>query len=208
LSTRCPVAPYDMTQFPAFHSAGDARRRLRRVFHIPLRSTIFLAIIFALSASWDKAQAQTTPQTYEIGSTIRFDEKGNSAAYRRSGWSQQESDHVWTDTNSATLDLLIKGDVAGPLELHTVAEGLRHEPDLPSQEVQVYANGTQVGTWQVGAKSDYSVTLPPAVTATNKPLHIEFRIPHATSPKKLGLGDDLRTLGIALFELRLQPGKP
>lgn len=205
---RGPVAPYGMTQFPAFHSARDARIRFHRAFHIPVRLAILLATSCALIASGAKAQAQTTGQTYEIGTTIRFDEKGTSAAYRRSGWSQQEPDHVWTDTNSATLDLLIKGDVAGPLELHALAEGLRHEPDLPYQEVQVYANGTQVGTWQVGAKSDYSVTISSAIAATTKPLHIEFRIPHATSPKKLGLGDDLRTLGIALFELRLQAGKP
>jgi len=56
----------------------------------------------------------------------------------------------------------------------------------------------------VADMADFSARIPAEVTKKGGTLSIEFRVPNATSPKALGLGDDARILGIRVYSVELK----
>ena len=141
-----------------------------------------------------------------VGAVVKFD--AASERFRVGGWSKtEENSFAWTDGPSAKLALPLGGRV-GELMMTVRAYGLVHMPTLAAQQVEIFANGTKVGEWQVnGTPSDYSVSVPAESTARGDSLEIEFRIPTAISPHALGLSADGRLLGICCYSLSLAARK-
>jgi len=140
-----------------------------------------------------------------VGQRIEFKTGGNSEPYRVSGWSKTETEFTWTEGTAAKLALPISANPAG-LKLKLITGALIHEPDFPSQPVEVYANGQKVSEWQVGNAAEFVATVPGEITKAGGTLTLEFRTPKATSPKALGVNADTRILGICVRSLELTKG--
>ena len=80
---------------------------------------------------------------------------------------------------------------------------LIHEPELPFQPVEVYANGQKIVEWEVGNTAEFVATIPGEITKNGGALDIEFRTPKAVSPKTLGINADPRVLGICVRSVEL-----
>jgi hypothetical protein len=147
--------------------------------------------------------ASSTPGAV-VGTSIQFNTGGNSERYRVSGWSQTEKEWTWSEGKSAQLALPIPSD-PGTLTLVIKMGALVSRPAVPHQTVEVFANGQKIADWEVAADTaDFSARIPAEVTKSGGILNIEFRVPNATSPKALGLGDDSRILGIRVYSVELK----
>jgi hypothetical protein len=82
--------------------------------------------------------------------------------------------------------------------------GLIHPPDLPRQNVAVYANGEKIADWEVSEPADFTAPIPPALTTNTEDLNIELRIPDAASPQSLGVSYDGRLLGVRCYVIELR----
>jgi hypothetical protein len=135
-----------------------------------------------------------------IGKVIQFNSAGNSDRFRVSGWSPAESQFTWSEGTSAKVDLPIAKD-AGPLTLQITMAALIHPPTLPTQPVEINANGQKIADLQVGNAADFEATIPSELTRDGGTLHLELKTPKATSPKALGDSADPRVLGVAVYHL-------
>lgn len=137
--------------------------------------------------------------------TVRFKLGGGSEPYRLNGWSWTESDATWTTGAAAQLRLPAPKQT-GPLLLHLRAGGMVRPPDLPAQSAEVFANGQKIADWEVpGPAADYEATIPAEALNNADAITLEFRTPHAASPKQLGQSEDARVLGLRFYELTLSP---
>jgi hypothetical protein len=141
-----------------------------------------------------------------VGKRIAFGQGGNSERFRVSGWSDTEREFTWSQGTAARLELPIGSD-GGPWTLKLAMAGLIHEPDLPFQPVEVYANDKKIAEWQVGNTAEVAATIPEDVNKAGGKLSLEFRTPKATSPKALGQNQDSRVLGICVRWLELASSK-
>jgi hypothetical protein len=139
---------------------------------------------------------------YTLNTKVRFGTGGDGAAFISTGWSSPEPGHTWSDKNSATLVLDLPPS-STPLRLRMHLTGLKKAPELPFQPVELLANDAKVADWQVGDEAEYTTELPADLVRSGGPLRLEFRIPHATTPKQLGLANDERVLGVALHSLEI-----
>jgi hypothetical protein len=179
-----------------------------------LRSrTGWAATAVALLGLITQAACDSSPQTTSapesapatgdvVGRRIEFKAGAQSERYRVSGWSASEPNFTWSEGTSAKLALPISA-VAGGLTLKVNIAALNHPPQLPTQPVEVYANGQKVGEWQVGNVAEFTAAIPGDVTKDGGTLTLEFRTPKAASPKSLGVNADPRVLGICLTSLEL-----
>ncbi|HSH39652.1 MAG TPA: hypothetical protein VK993_12805 [Chthoniobacterales bacterium] len=137
-----------------------------------------------------------------VGTGIEFNANAGSEAYRTSGWSKPEEQFTWSQGTSAKLELPV-GSAPGSLILIAKIAAFINPPDVPTQPVQVYANGTQIDEWQVGNTADFKASIPAAAAEKGGMLVLEFQTAKAMSPKAAGAGDDDRLLGIALHRIEL-----
>ena len=147
-------------------------------------------------------QNPTPARASVLGQQISFNTAGNSQEYRTFGWSKTEEQFTWSEGRSAKLELPV-GPNPGTLMLHAKLAAYINPPDLPSQPVEVYANGAKIADWEVGNTAEFTATIPAAVSAKKSNLELEFRTPKALSPKSAGVADDARVLGIAMHNLRV-----
>jgi hypothetical protein len=154
------------------------------------------------SASPGTSSGQATQRAYTLGTTIGFGKNGDSERFRVSGWSDTEDDKTWTEGTSATL--AFSGLPEGrALQLRTKIGGLAQPPQVPSQPVEVYANGTKIADWTVSDNTELTAPIPANVVKDGA-LKIEFKTPKAASPKSLGQNEDARVLGIRMFTLAIE----
>jgi hypothetical protein len=146
--------------------------------------------ILCTQTSCDKpaptASESTTPATDAgprsvIGQVINF--TSASERYRVSGWGKTEGDFACTEGTSAKLALPMVEDV-GSLTVKMTLRGSTG-PDLPSQQVEVYANDQKITDWQVADKADFTAQIAGLPKGGGGTLNIELRIPKATSPNSL-----------------------
>jgi hypothetical protein len=173
---------------------------LRRCFLISLMPSI-LAVERIHAADPSPSAASTSASV--VGTPIQFNAGGNSERYRVSGWSKTEKEYTWSEGKSAQLGLPIPSS-PGALTLLAKMGALVSRPTVPYQKVEVFANGQKIADWEVADTVDFSALIPAKVTKNESILNIEFRVPNATSPKALGLGDDGRVLGIRVYSLELK----
>jgi hypothetical protein len=134
---------------------------------------------------------------------VYFNQGGGSEIYRLSGWSGTEPDFTWTEGRAADLALPIADNNAA-LSVRMKLGGLIRPPELPAQNVAVYANGRKIADWEVKDEADFTAPIPAEVTKNASELKIQLRIPNAASPQSLGLSYDNRILGIRCYFVELR----
>ena len=93
-----------------------------------------------------------------------------------------------------------------PLTLRMRGAGFT-QPSVPTQPVEVLANGQKIADWQATSDPvDFTAVIPASIAKQGGELILEFKIPKAISPKALGLSADPRVLGICCFELEITQG--
>jgi len=173
---------------------------LRRYFWISLMAP---TLVVGQTSAADSSTPVASIPSVVVGTSIQFKAGGNSERYRLSGWSKTEKEYTWSEGKSAQLGLPIPSG-PGALTLFAKMGALVSRPTVPYQKVEVFANGQKIADWEVADTVDFSALIPAKVTKNESILNIEFRVPNATSPKALGLGDDGRVLGIRVYSLELK----
>ena len=164
---------------------------------------IFVANGTANSTSAETAAKSTEPSAAPTGWTIGFNAGSGAEIYRVSGWSGAEPEFTWTEGTSAKLKLPIP-DHEAALMLRMKLGGLIHPPELPVQNVAVYANGQRIADWQVIDPADFTAPIPLDLTKNAEELNLELRIPEAASPQSLGVNYDARLLGVRCYSVELK----
>jgi hypothetical protein len=166
-----------------------------------------LAISFATGACQKTPAPSSTANVpaadYSYGTTLLFGKGGNAAAACVSGWQTPEDEFTWSDGTTAVLALRVPaGDSA--ITLQARMSGMIKEPEFPAQPIEVLVNDKKVANWQVGNTAAFRAPIPRDLTKAGGVLVITFRIPQANSPKKMGLSEDARVLGVRIYDLSLQ----
>ena len=161
--------------------------------------------IFVANGNAKPAPPETAAKSFEepAGWMVRFNAGSGAEIYRASGWSGAEPEFTWTEGTSAKLKLPLP-DRAAALMLRMKLGGLIHPPELPVQNVAVYANGQKIADWQVKDPADFAAPIPFELTKNAENLEIELRIPEAASPQSLGMSYDGRLLGVRCYFVELR----
>jgi hypothetical protein len=138
---------------------------------------------------------------YGLGTTIEFGKQGDAKRFCGRGWSQPEDQLTWTEGESAIMVLGVPA--SQPFMLRATMAGLVKGPELPFQPTAVFANGKKIADWQVSEKKEYTAKIPGLVTVGGE-LLLEFQTPKATTPKSLGINEDTRVLGVAMFTISIE----
>ena len=112
---------------------------------------------------------------------------------------------AWTEGESTEMVLKCRVPYSDCTLSLTVSPFV-HLPVLPSQAVDIAINGAIVGSFVVtGERETLICSVPLACLYSGRILRIELFHADAASPKDLGLGDDLRELGLQLHRLTISP---
>jgi hypothetical protein len=137
-----------------------------------------------------------------FGKTIHFDGSHEAQPYKVSGWSGAETHFTWTEGKLAVLALPVPPG-SGTLRFRLLVSAYTHPPELPSQPVEVYANGQKIADWEVANPADKFADIPKGIAAKDKTLTIQLRTPKATAPAAFSPEADPRILGICCHEMEL-----
>ena len=150
------------------------------------------------------AEAELPPvPPYQLGHKLTFGSTGVAQLYTTSGWQQPEDAHRWTDGDTAEIRLPLArpiGDALLTVEVFPVTS-----ERTPAQTVHVFANGAEIGQWQIAAQSAQHLLVFAAHSHGRDRLELRFEMPHAFSPHSHGTSADTRVLGLAFQSLRLEP---
>jgi len=103
---------------------------------------------------------------------------------------------VWSTGKEAEIDLLMPPERPKELILNIRAFVAKQ---WPTQDVEIGLNGQWVKKVKLSQFETNEVTIPlPPDIPNSKWLKITLKLPTATSPKSLGMGEDNRMLGIGL----------
>jgi hypothetical protein len=126
-----------------------------------------------------------------------------SAAYLWYGWSSAETALRWTEAKEAGLVFRADSiqDVVLTAKLHAFVISKRH----PEQRLSIAFNGKPVArlSFDDELTHEISVVLPSNIMRQENLL--ELFLPDAVSPKSLGVGEDARSLGIAVYWIQFSP---
>lgn len=161
---------------------------------------------------WDWRQPQflagfLRPPSPAAMSAIRFGSidfsKPESDSYLWYGWSAAETEYRWTDGKEAAL-------LFGLTPVTDIQLQMKLTPFLPKgkiseQRVYLTLNGQRMETLVLkkDEASEYKLILPKEVLRERNLLI--FGLPDANSPKSLGVSDDPRQLGIAMYWIQMKP---
>lgn len=173
---------------------------------------------YVLAPGWRQRAASKTldvplnplelDQAPALAHELSFGAKGNGVAHLGQGWSDPESWGVWSDEMRPALRLSLD-DAKVPVQIEVEVSALLADAQ-PTRDVECWVNGSRAGMLHFDRSSNSgwrSITVPTeaaAAAASSRLLDIEFRMTEEPlSPRRLGLGQDTRPLGMALRRLKL-----
>jgi len=117
------------------------------------------------------------------------------------GWSYPEEWGTWSEGGSSKL-LIPLSEKEAPREIRFKLRGFI-SGSHKEQNVKIWVNSQHLSNLVISKElpMTYSVIIPKDINSSY--LLIELQMPNAISPKRLGLGDDVRELGIGLEYLEL-----
>jgi hypothetical protein len=133
---------------------------------------------------------------------IDFSEQGNSAHFRRDGWSGQEPDRVWAVGPHSQLRVPIQSS-GRPLMLEVEIDPCREPPMVAGQLVRVEINGTAIGGVRLDRPSMIRCEIDPAICGEDGVLDLDFAFPGFLRPGLLGISADDRPLSGSFSFIRL-----
>lgn len=125
------------------------------------------------------------------------------------GWGEPVAEGVWSAEPSASVGLRLSSPTTSASTTPTlIVTGTRMVPDGETRDLEVLANGTQVGRVQFtpdAMTQEFLVPLPPDLTAAGEyEVIIEFRTPEMPSMIAAGGDDELSRPGFRLDRLALR----
>lgn len=193
-----------MTEIPG--SQGSTLTFTRAVRHVAVLALLVLSLGGCdRSSPVEDAEASADAAEVKYGSKVGFGAGGGSERLRVSGWSKTEDKFSWTEGTTAVLRTKVSA-TQDSVTLRMRLSGLKKEPELPFQPVEVSVNDQKIADWEVGDINDFVAAIPHDITSKGGELTITLKVPKATSPKALGLTSDPRVLGICCHELELMKG--
>jgi hypothetical protein len=123
---------------------------------------------------------------------IDFSEQGNSAHFRRDGWSGQEPDRVWGIGPRSVLLVPIQSS-GRPIVLEAELAPAEPSPAITGQLVRIGVNGTAVGAVRIGSRTMIRHEIDPALLRGGM-LEIEFGFPGFSRAGSFGISKDDRAL--------------
>jgi hypothetical protein len=141
---------------------------------------------------------------YRWGDRLTFGSEGNALRFLGSGWSAPEAGVNWTDGGKALL-VLPTASPADAVDLEVFARPFLVQDKAPRQRVRIYVNERLVGEWILTSGEFQEKTMLVPADFLNNPVRtvVAFDLPDAVSPTQLGIGGDVRRLGLAFRSLRL-----
>jgi hypothetical protein len=147
---------------------------------------------------------KTNPSIYKWGDRILFGRAGNAVPLQESGWSEQsDQQSTWTDGPEAQLGFRTLPPPADIL-LSFAAAPFLQPGTIEQQDVTVFFNYFRVGYFEIDRFAEQSILLPRELFIM-RVARLCFHLSSCASPRKLGLGMDVRRLGLAFQWIILQP---
>jgi hypothetical protein len=135
---------------------------------------------------------------------LDFHEKGNSAAYRQSGWSGQEDTHVWTLEDHSILHLPPAIEIT-PLIVDIDFDIGRTRALVTTALIRVFVNDVHVGAARATGRSRLQCPIPADVIRPGTPIEIRLEHPCYARVDFIDLSRDDRVLGLCLYSLAVYP---
>ncbi len=140
---------------------------------------------------------------YVAGTKMSFAGSSSSHTIAGSGWSTiDEPSGRWSAGTKATLIFRPRKIPTRGFILSVAGLGLVG-PNLPAQDVGIEVGGVAIGHWKFAAGAVHSISIASDAVDQKGILVVTFHIPNATTPEKLGLNSDRRTLGIFVHDITL-----
>lgn len=125
-------------------------------------------------------------------------QKGEGLPYLERGWSGAEEGGVWSDGAQASLIFCTKE--RPPKEISLALYPFLSE-GCPVQEVEIWVNGTQSATVALTKETVVDVEVTDTIwdaISQRHGLYVVLKLKNAVRPSDLGLGKDMRMLGVNL----------
>ena len=136
------------------------------------------------------------------GFSINFGKSGNINLFNASGFDLSDGDfYSWTEKQTSWIDIMARWP-AKDLNIKLSATPYLATDTIIQQQVFIYVNGLFCGFHGFFESDDCSFLIP-RNAISGRSTRITITIPTAISPKRLGLSEDLRQLGIAITTLSL-----
>jgi hypothetical protein len=152
------------------------------------------------------AEGESSRTPFPIGEPVRYREGSSRLPDLVEGWSVPEQNGmVWSRARRAVIELPLPDafDASSALRLRLDYRPYAARGRIENPRVRLGVNGRVQQEWQGGGRAWRQLTLPPELTSGTTTLRLEFELPDAASPANLGLGADVRSLGIALYGIEL-----
>jgi hypothetical protein len=133
---------------------------------------------------------------------------GDGVEYLSTGWSLPESWGVWSERGRAVATFPVDARQELPKQV-AVHIGALVSQSHPRQDIECRINGVLAKAFSFDSTSALrweDISVPDEAIAeieSDQQLKIEFRILNPANPKKLGLSEDTRDLGVAVHHVRL-----
>ena len=160
-----------------------------------------------LDGSWRQGgvlQPANAREVYRYGTEVRFCRGGNAARYQGIGWHGPGNSYTWSREKTADLYFNVTPPTKD-LQLRLVMHPYLVPGKCDKQEVHILVNHTEVKTLTITdvKEAEYTLTIPRSLVPGSD-MNITFYIPTAVSPVDLGIGTDVRTLGVAVKSVVLE----
>jgi hypothetical protein len=184
---------------------SDSKRKVSSVKKsIKLIFTALTAIILLTTATacGSSSESSASGITLKAGETISFAE--DIAGGGENGWSLPDNGGTWSASDEAQLSFSYEGGFDRGLNFKISMASFVNDKN-PNIDLTLLANNLAVSNInfnQTNFEGEYSVNIGPEVLEkTPGKLRLMFRIANAAVPKDLGLGEDLRKLGVFLINI-------
>ena len=122
----------------------------------------------------------------------------------RFGWSVDPAwaQWIWTDGPYAELQFPMPPGVKGAMDISVEAHAFL-APGHDQQQIEVYVDGNRLQTWAFASPETQRLTITVDHAASREAVRLGFKMLNPAAPQNLGLGKDMRKLGLALHSVRL-----
>ena len=146
------------------------------------------------------------PVTILLPATISFAAGSTVAPKMSAGWSSTEAWGTWTNGDRATLRFYVEPQGARKISLKIVGQAFVSQR-YSQQRIELVIANRVADSWVTkypDAGIERVVLIDSDELIDSNKLSMEFRLPDAVSPAKLGLSGDARRLGLGLKEIRIE----
>lgn len=139
-----------------------------------------------------------------LDADIRTEAFSSHGIEPRLGWSNDLglTQWTWTDGPYAELHVPLPAGLSGAMDIGLTAHAFL-APGQEHQQVEVYVNGKHTQNWRFDSPEIQRLMLTVDNAASKDAIRLGFKPLNPTVPHHLGLGKDMRKLGLALHSIRL-----